>query len=580
MQCWLRIATVCIFSLTQSFNVFAEEDINSKNLELAFELRSASPNESITLLDTIELDKLTSQERDLYQYLLNYSLFINGKFDEAIVGFTALTANKISTNVRHQAMSSLVGIHATARNWTLGFKSLESLLNEIGKITDLRVLEQAHLSIIVFYNQSGEHDLAAKYAYPLLNQSRFSQRFTCGADMHWLTAQVKVDFTQLSEKIFTDITNQCADSGEPILVFGIAVFFAEFYVSSGKPEKALTILKKHITSVEQSGYPPIIAEYYKLFAQSHLALGNISQAKLYAERLLQDKFKNANPDALVVAYSVLATDAEQQNALDRALLYLKKYSEIKQLNIDQDKAKSLTIQQAKLDAVEQSNQIELLDKENALLRAQAQLHSETEYSRLLLLALLSMLLAGTIFWIYRKRRTYVKFRKMAETDDLTGIANRRFFTEQANSTIKYCQQTNQSICFILFDLDFFKSINDSYGHQVGDNALKIAVEAAKKCCRNNDIIGRLGGEEFGILLSGCSRSAAIKLAEQCREAIEKAGVNEMNYDLVLTASFGITDASDVGYNWEKLFTCADNALYESKNMGRNRVVCYEQGNQP
>lgn len=575
MRYWIKSIAICCLILCCPLAAIAQNTEDAVKLERSFDLRSASPKESIALLNEIDVNNLSKKERDLYQYLLNYSLFISGKYEEALLGLNSLTGNEVSADVRHLAMSSLVGMYAAARNWTLGFKSLESLLNEINSIVDLRVLEQAHLSIMVFYNQSGEHELAAQYAYPQLNDSKYSLRFTCAASMHWLTAQVKVDISKLSEQTFSDIIEKCSNSGEPVLVTGIDAFYAEYNLQSGNPDKALAILESNIELVEQIAYPPISAEYYQLLAQSHFAAGNFDEANRYAERLVDGDFRNANPAALVTAYRVLSTNAEQQNALGQALEYLKKYEKIKQLNIDQEKAKSLNIQRAKLDAVEKSNQIALLDKENALLRAEAQLHEETEFSRLLMIILLTLLLTGVIFWIYRKRRTYAKFRKMAQTDDLTGIANRRHFTEQANSVIKYCQNTSQPISFILFDLDYFKSINDSYGHQVGDDALKIAVDAAHKCCRQNDLIGRLGGEEFGILLPSCTSAMAIKLAEQCREAIESAGLNESKYDFVLTASFGIADSNQSEYNWEKLFACADTALYESKNMGRNRVVCYE-----
>ena len=128
----------------------------------------------------------------------------------------------------------------------------------------------------------------------------------------------------------------------------------------------------------------------------------------------------------------------------------------------------------------------------------------------------------------------------------------------------------------MFDLDYFKRINDAYGHQAGDAALKIAVDAAKVACRTNDIVGRLGGEEFGVLLPGCASHLASFIAEKCRKAIEQADFSPSGHDLAVTASFGISDSSNCDYNFEKLFAGADFALYQSKDMGRNRVVQYQK----
>jgi diguanylate cyclase (GGDEF)-like protein len=128
----------------------------------------------------------------------------------------------------------------------------------------------------------------------------------------------------------------------------------------------------------------------------------------------------------------------------------------------------------------------------------------------------------------------------------------------------------------MIDLDYFKRINDTYGHQAGDVALKIAVDAAKSACRKNDIVGRLGGEEFGVLLPGCASHLASFIAENCRKAIEQADFTSSGHDLDVTASFGIADSSNCEYNFEKLFAGADYALYQSKDLGRNRVVQYQQ----
>jgi diguanylate cyclase (GGDEF)-like protein len=120
-----------------------------------------------------------------------------------------------------------------------------------------------------------------------------------------------------------------------------------------------------------------------------------------------------------------------------------------------------------------------------------------------------------------------------------------------------------------------KKINDNYGHLIVDEALKMAVNAAKSGCRKNDTIGRLGGEEFGILLPGCGNHLATHIAEKCRRAIEKVNTSESGQQFTLTARFGVSDSSVCGYEFTPLFAGADRALYQAKDLGRNQVFNYQ-----
>jgi diguanylate cyclase (GGDEF)-like protein len=267
--------------------------------------------------------------------------------------------------------------------------------------------------------------------------------------------------------------------------------------------------------------------------------------------------------------------AEKNKDYAGAFFYLKKFSEAEQINLDRENAKLLAIQKAKFETVEQNNRIALLNKENDLLKIRLALDTKSTENNRLTIALLTLVLILIFLWAYKTKLNQTKLRHMAETDELTGISNRHHFNQLAKTAIKYCFSNNQPLSFILFDLDHFKKINDSFGHQVGDWALQNAVKAASTVCRNNDVIGRVGGEEFGILLPGCSIQKAEQLAEDCRQALEALDSLESGYAFKITASFGVADVKTCGYDFFKLFAGADAALYQSKDEGRNQVLLYE-----
>ena len=143
------------------------------------------------------------------------------------------------------------------------------------------------------------------------------------------------------------------------------------------------------------------------------------------------------------------------------------------------------------------------------------------------------------------------------------------------NALKYCQNSQQELSLIMFDLDHFKKINDNFGHMCGDWALKETIRVCKKIGRKNDIFARLGGEEFCILLPSCNIEAAVLRAEACRAAIENTITEDSGNDFTITASFGVTDVKRSGFDLEKLLADADFATYDSKHSGRNRVTVYE-----
>src|SRR6266700_338532 len=157
--------------------------------------------------------------------------------------------------------------------------------------------------------------------------------------------------------------------------------------------------------------------------------------------------------------------------------------------------------------------------------------------------------------------------RLAMTDPLTGLLNRRAFFEKAHQAIARASVSNQPIA-IMFDVDHFKRVNDTYGHDVGDQVLRgIAREAASA----RMIVGRLGGEEFAVLLEGSSLEAGMQFAEGLRAKMAALAFDTQQGKLTLTCSFGVSEWKQ-GENIDRLLKRADAALYEAKESGRNRVV--------
>ncbi|WP_448571104.1 GGDEF domain-containing protein [Trichothermofontia sp.] len=164
------------------------------------------------------------------------------------------------------------------------------------------------------------------------------------------------------------------------------------------------------------------------------------------------------------------------------------------------------------------------------------------------------------------------YRYQAITDALTGISNRRYILEEGERTFHRTRRYHLSLSVIIIDIDHFKHINDTYGHATGDVTLRMLADTCQRSARDVDLIGRLGGEEFLLILPETPLSGAVRLAERLRQAVEKTQIEADNGTAVrITVSMGVA-----AYHGDKqlqdLLDRADVALDRAKELGRNQVV--------
>lgn len=191
-----------------------------------------------------------------------------------------------------------------------------------------------------------------------------------------------------------------------------------------------------------------------------------------------------------------------------------------------------------------------------------------------LFALLTLLyVVGTAFIVVvmAKEHAVLLHKTAALTDPLTGLFNRRGYQEAAQRLIEMQARKGEPVTVLMFDLDHFKSINDRFSHQVGDEALRVFAKTAGRNMRTADILGRLGGEEFSAILPG-GLDVAFGVAERVRAAFDVAGEEICNLLVRATVSIGAASAPAGSANLEALIARADAALYRAKSSGRNRVV--------
>jgi len=168
-------------------------------------------------------------------------------------------------------------------------------------------------------------------------------------------------------------------------------------------------------------------------------------------------------------------------------------------------------------------------------------------------------------------RMYEQMQLWAITDELTGIYNRRGIIEVGEKEFNRATRFKHPFCVLWIDFDHYKKINDEYGHEMGDNVLKAMVAVCRKKLRDIDSFGRMGGDEFIILLPETDLKGGVFVAERLRHLVEKARVTSGKHKISLTASFGVTALSGKNDGFSKMLSASDNAMYAAKKSGRNGV---------
>jgi diguanylate cyclase (GGDEF)-like protein len=177
-------------------------------------------------------------------------------------------------------------------------------------------------------------------------------------------------------------------------------------------------------------------------------------------------------------------------------------------------------------------------------------------------------------------RMVKRLEELATSDGLTGLYNKRALLEMADTKFAGAKRFSRKLSVLIIDIDHFKRVNDTYGHDIGDVVIKGLAGLMRRTKRTTDAVARFGGEEFIVLCEETDRDGAMLLAERVREELQKTTFQTPKGGLNVTCSVGIATFPEAGGNWESVFKSADEALYVSKRSGRNRSTCFTPRRKP
>jgi diguanylate cyclase (GGDEF)-like protein len=581
-----HLCTVTTFSIQASetlqqyssnIRALAKQEITTK-LNLADSIKRSNPTKFKQLVfELMQQSPLTTEQQHHLSLLHSYHLTFVGDYQLAEMKLKKILESNASDLLLFRANYALINISMPKKNWLEGLKYVNKNINTLSSIQDEEHYQNGLLITIIFYNQIGQYELAESYI-ELLAKEELSAKNECWLKQLSLEAKLKSKQLHWTDKALKETLEQCIKIGNTINANIVRTYQAKLYLEENMPEKALNMALNNLAEVHKTEYPMLIAEMSNTIAETYWQLEDINNAKRYANDALAVNRNNTNLLQGVNSYYLLYKIAKSQQNPTLALSYYEQYAEIEKAHLEGEKAKELAFQLAEHQALEKVSQIKLLNEQNNALSAEQALAKTKVSNRQLVIILLIFIIAILTLLGFRLMQVHQRVKKLAKYDALTGIYNRGHFTQIALSTLKYCQSAEQDLSVIVFDLDHFKKINDSFGHLCGDWALKEVSKACQAIGRKNDIFARLGGEEFCIMLPSCNIRMATLRAEACRAAIEAIMTETSGYEFTITASFGVTDVCLSGFNLDKLLADADATAYQSKHAGRNQVTVHQVKN--
>lgn len=521
-----------------------------------------------------EMAQAAPSQRQQIGYLNAYALIYASHFEQGIRQARQVIASTADTNLKFRTGALIVNAYALNGQFSEGLHQLEETLSLIDRVDEAELRQHGLLAAAMLYSQIGQFQLARHYA-ELVMATPVSAHWLCGAKYVEFDALLHQHALPGNDAPLNQAITQCSAQREMLMANLIRVTLARKWMEQGQRDHAITLLKGHLSEVQATHYPRLIAEIHSLLGELVYSKGDIQGAQAEAGLAVAQGAGILNAPPLVAAYKTLYQIAESRHDLAGALAYYKQYAEADKGYLNEVKTRELAYQIVRNENQQKNQQIELLNRRNSVLQLQQQVDRQSAQNSRLLVLFLALIALCITYWGYKTRRLQTSLRRLAETDALTGICNRHHFTVKSTQSLAQCAKAGEHAALIMFDLDHFKTINDSYGHVTGDWVLKAVASTCTGICRKMDQVGRLGGEEFAILIHGSDLKSATRIAEDCRVRLSRIDSRPSGFTYPITASFGVSSTAMSGYDLDRLLSHADQMLYRAKREGRNRVRAYK-----
>jgi diguanylate cyclase (GGDEF)-like protein len=514
-----------------------------------------------------------------YHFLQSYNLGLQGKYivakKDLESGFKKCTS--VANKVRYSAL--LANLYVISNDFELAINRLDYAIEHIDEVDDKELVQSVYSRAALVYRLVNHNELSIKFSELILN-SDASDALKCSAKTNVLRILIKSNQNQVKEKDVRGAIAFCEEAEVYIYSNLLRLDWLDFMLNQNiKNYSIIKLVLNEVTTyqsqIDNTHYVNLISIKDSLFAKIYNKLGYEEEFLKFAKFTLDSSKALGNTKQKIEVLALLEKYYRMKGDFELAYDYLDKKNKAEALSFNQEQAKIMAFQTVKHNNLAKTQQIKFLNNQNQLLSLEKALTEKKSTNQKLVILFLFSLMGFMVLWGFRSRRVQNMYKHLSETDNMTGIYNRKGFRDFAESLLLQSKKEGRPVAMAIFDLDRFKRINDKYGHLKGDWAIKKTIAQCQLVQNDKITIGRIGGEEFAIVMRDSTSEELSEFVEECRIMIENIDSSATGHDFVITASFGVTSTNVSGYVYSKLLSDADHAMYDAKTSGRNMVINYK-----
>jgi diguanylate cyclase (GGDEF) domain len=536
-------------------------------------IRTTDHPRFVVLLEALHRDaaNLAPAEKRYLRLLDGWEANYAGRYPEAEKILRDIVADADDDAVGTRAAAMLMFTLGEQGKYAEAYAIATRAADTLPEVTDplARSIVLANLSQMLTF--AGEPELGIKYADMMIAETP-PGRSRCQAMVQKVTALEGARRLNSRSNELKETIDSCNADRQPVFANTVSMIFIDRLLAEGRSAEALEVVEQVAPSIKASGYFSHLIDLAGQRARIYAQQGRAGDAQKAALNAVAMSHSGDIIEALRSSYRILYMQAKQQGHFAEALDYYEHYVVQDQGYLRDANVRNAAYEAARQHFLSDKLKTEGLSKENRILRLQRALDASAVETSRLYIVVLGLVLLSIVFWLVRTKRSQLRFKWLSSRDGLTGIYHHQHFMSESDATLRDLQRRQGECCLVFLDLDHFKQVNDSHGHAVGDAVLKHAVAICKGHLRQADLLGRLGGEEFGVLLVDTPQLQGVVVAERIRRALHETPLPIEGVEVSFSASLGLACTELHRYDLQRLCRAADSALYQAKALGRNRVV--------
>ncbi len=565
----------CVLLVLLSFTALADQ-----TARLLEEIREVSYtrhwHKAQEMLDEIadEVENFPLRQQVEFHLLEARHLTLDDRSHEALALAGELLELPINEDQRLRILQFAANVAVLLREYETAFEHLLEALAVEPEVEDPGAVIDTYNMAGYMFGRVGEHARATVYGERAISLALElgDRNRECVARQRLAPVYKWAELAERAESEYRAGIAVCEQIGNALFVGVLQHGLADQLRKLGRFEEARELALQSIERLEDSVFP--LGEFEARLVLAEV-LHDLGDDEAWAAQDLDGLSRYFNDrelwDQLARLEALYSDRAENSERPHDALAHLRRHLDARERFLDRDRAMFLAYLQVQFDSRLKDQQIELLAESARVARVEQRAAEQQGRARTAILVLSSALLVLVVIMLLGALRGRRHFRYLSRHDPLSGLANQGWFLQRAEAMLDAARQSDGGVCLIMADIDHFKRINDRYGHLVGDGVIGQTARRLREAFDDDCLVGRLGGEEFGIMMPTDEGDDAVR----CIERFQKAGLQSgRSGDPRFTLSFGVAFLRN-GDSLSQLRTRADQALYEAKRTGRNCYVIFD-----